>query len=92
MEIAPAVHWKDFVQSESGRHRLFANAGGQSDWRDGIRGIEAIIAAIGPEGGWTDEEAALAIDNGWRAIDLGSRTLRVETAAILIAGVVTHPA
>ena len=92
LEIAPAVHWKDFVQSASVQRRLFANAGGQSDWREGIRGTEPIIAAIGPEGGWTDEEAALAIDNRWRAIDLGPRTLRVETAAILIAGLMTQPA
>jgi 16S rRNA (uracil1498-N3)-methyltransferase len=93
MEIAPAVSWKDLVaQSASLQHRLFANAGGQVDWRDGIRESEQLIAAVGPEGGWTDEEAAMAIKNGWRAIDLGPRILRVETAAILIAGRVTHPA
>jgi 16S rRNA (uracil1498-N3)-methyltransferase len=93
MEIAPAVSWSDLVaQSASFQRRLFANAGGQVDWRDGIRQSEQLIAAVGPEGGWTDEEAALAIKNGWRAIELGPRILRVETAAILIAGRVTQPA
>jgi 16S rRNA (uracil1498-N3)-methyltransferase len=38
--------------------------------------------AIGPEGGWSDEELALATDR----VTLGDRVLRVETAA-LTAGV-----
>lgn len=42
------------------------------------------IAAIGPEGGWTDEEVAAALRAGWRTIDLGPRILRVETAAVVI--------
>ena len=38
--------------------------------------------AIGPEGGWAPEEAALFDTNGWRAVSLGPRILRAETAAI----------
>ena len=38
--------------------------------------------AIGPEGGWAPEEAALFDANGWRAVSLGPRILRAETAAI----------
>jgi 16S rRNA (uracil1498-N3)-methyltransferase len=38
--------------------------------------------AIGPEGGWAPEEEALFDDNGWRAVSLGPRILRAETAAI----------
>ncbi len=37
--------------------------------------------AIGPEGGWTDGELALAADR----VDLGSTILRVETAALAAA-------
>ncbi len=44
-----------------------------------------IIAAIGPEGGFTDAEVAAALANGWQPVSLGSRILRVETAAIAIA-------
>ena len=43
--------------------------------------------AIGPEGGWTDDEVQLAVLNGFRAIDLGARTYRIETAATAIAAV-----
>lgn len=38
--------------------------------------------AIGPEGGWATEEEALFDANGWRAVSLGPRILRAETAAI----------
>lgn len=38
--------------------------------------------AIGPEGGWAAEEEALFDDEGWKAVSLGPRILRAETAAI----------
>ena len=37
---------------------------------------------IGPEGGWAPEEEALFDANSWRAVSLGPRILRAETAAI----------
>jgi 16S rRNA (uracil1498-N3)-methyltransferase len=44
--------------------------------------------AIGPEGGWASEEEALFDANGWRAVSLGPRILRAETAAIAALAVV----
>ena len=44
--------------------------------------------AIGPEGGWAPEEAALFDANGWKAVSLGPRILRAETAAIAALAVV----
>jgi 16S rRNA (uracil1498-N3)-methyltransferase len=41
--------------------------------------------AIGPEGGFTDDEVAAAACAGWQSVDLGPRLLRVETAAIMLA-------
>jgi len=38
--------------------------------------------AIGPEGGWTQEEMALFTQYGWQHVTLGPRILRAETAAI----------
>ena len=43
------------------------------------------FAAIGPEGGFTDDEVMKAVDNDWKVIDLGSRILRVETAVAALA-------
>jgi 16S rRNA (uracil1498-N3)-methyltransferase len=48
----------------------------------------ALEIAIGPEGGWAPEEEALFDTNGWRAVSLGPRILRAETAAIAALAVV----
>jgi 16S rRNA (uracil1498-N3)-methyltransferase len=42
----------------------------------------AIRIAVGPEGGWTGEEEALFDAENWKAVSLGPRILRAETAAI----------
>lgn len=44
--------------------------------------LPEIRLAIGPEGGWAVEEEALFDDEGWKAVSLGPRILRAETAAI----------
>ena len=47
----------------------------------------AIIAAVGPEGGFSPAEFSLFKETGWSAISLGNRILRVETAAIALAAI-----
>ena len=37
---------------------------------------------IGPEGGFTHEEVALAQEKGFQVVSLGKRILRAETAAL----------
>lgn len=44
--------------------------------------MPALEIAIGPEGGWAPEEEALFDAQGWKAVSLGPRILRAETAAI----------
>jgi 16S rRNA (uracil1498-N3)-methyltransferase len=49
-----------------------------------------IVAVVGPEGGWTDEEIELARDGFWKIVTLGGRTLRAETAVIAIVALLQH--
>jgi 16S rRNA (uracil1498-N3)-methyltransferase len=42
-----------------------------------------VTLAVGPEGGWADEELAWFRDRGWIAASLGDTILRAETAAIV---------
>ena len=42
----------------------------------------SIRIAVGPEGGWAPDEEALFDAEKWRAVTLGPRILRAETAAI----------
>ena len=59
---------------------------------DGNRTIEqpersnnrAILLAVGPEGGWTDEEVTLLEEHGFARYSLGSRILRTDTATIAL--------
>ena len=48
------------------------------------RSIERdVVLAVGPEGGWADEELAWFRGSGWLAASLGDTILRAETAAIV---------
>ena len=49
------------------------------------RGTGDVIAAVGPEGGFTPAELAAAMECGWQPVSLGKSILRVETAALAIA-------
>ena len=49
---------------------------------------QPIILAIGPEGGWTDQELHLAIQSGFQPVSLGKRVLRTITAPIVALSIV----
>jgi 16S rRNA (uracil1498-N3)-methyltransferase len=48
---------------------------------------DAVTLAIGPEGGWSPAEEALAIERGWQPVSLGPTILRTSTAAVAAAAV-----
>jgi 16S rRNA (uracil1498-N3)-methyltransferase len=62
--------------------------------REALQGMgrpdPSIALLIGPEGGFTDEEVALARDKGAIAVGLGPRILRTETAAIVACALVLY--
>ncbi|MGM0517489.1 MAG: 16S rRNA (uracil(1498)-N(3))-methyltransferase [Pseudomonadota bacterium] len=43
---------------------------------------EGVALLVGPEGGFTENEVARAVEHDFRALSLGPRVLRAETAAI----------
>lgn len=59
--------------------------GDDGGWGD-ARTTGALL--IGPEGGWTQEERDELRAAGWRAVGLGPRVLRAETAAVVGAAAV----
>lgn len=54
------------------------------------RGTAAVAALIGPEGGFTEEEAGVAVGRGFRPVSLGPRVLRAETAAIAAVTIIQY--
>ena len=63
--------------------RLLAHPGGEP--LNTSRSGESCWVAIGPEGGFTEDEATAALAAGWQRISLGPRILRIETAALAVA-------
>jgi 16S rRNA (uracil1498-N3)-methyltransferase len=49
---------------------------------------QEITLAVGPEGGWTEDELQRFQEAGWISASLGSRILRAETAAIAATAIV----
>jgi 16S rRNA (uracil1498-N3)-methyltransferase len=95
MEIAVPKTWRDFL-AENGNAgcRLVAHpantpGGGTRFTLPTL--LQNVVIAVGPEGGFTDEEVALAVAGGWQPVDLGPRILRVETAALALAARVIGP-
>jgi 16S rRNA (uracil1498-N3)-methyltransferase len=83
MEIGQSVTLNELSDLlPSTMHRIFA------DPRGGDRlthGSADTCFAIGPEGGFTDDELLTAEQLDWRIVSLGDRIVRVETAAIALA-------
>ncbi|TWU02242.1 RsmE family RNA methyltransferase [Stieleria varia] len=91
MRIESPVAVADFFAMDTETPRWIAHPGGQE--MDGslsrLTGGQ-LLAAIGPEGGFDDEEMNVALSRGWIAIDLGKRIYRIETAATVIAAHASH--
>jgi len=48
------------------------------------------VVLVGPEGGWADEDLAVAREAGCLPVSLGSRTLRADAAAIVALSVLQY--
>jgi len=49
-----------------------------------------VLIAVGPEGGWTDYEKDMLRRHGFRAVSMGRRTLRADTACIAMLALVSE--
>lgn len=50
--------------------------------------LESVRVLVGPEGGWTDDERALAIAGGAMVVGLGPHVFRTESAAVVATALV----
>jgi 16S rRNA (uracil1498-N3)-methyltransferase len=84
MEVMTPAEWESYCMSrESAKVRILAHPGGEARLPDA--GAPGTCVAVGPEGGFTDEEVSAARAAGWGVVDLGPRILRIETAALVLA-------
>ena len=52
--------------------------------------LNSVMVLIGPEGGFSTDEVALAADSGYEPVTMGSRVLRSETAVITAVSILQH--
>lgn len=90
-EVAVPLKLKDAVDLPGAARILLAEAEQQVLLRDVLDSHldqGEILLAIGPEGGWADDEVQLFKNAGWISVSLGSTILRAETAAIAATAIV----
>jgi len=95
MEITPAVRWEQLVSQSTGDQTCFVahpgeNSGSITSQLAKLPADAPVLLAVGPEGGFTDEEVAAATAAGWKTAGLGRSILRVETAALALATLAIH--
>jgi 16S rRNA (uracil1498-N3)-methyltransferase len=95
MSIEPPMTLDEYLGSARDfRLKLFAHPPASSSMseilQEGALRVagQRVMIAVGPEGGFTDAEFAMAQTRGWRCISLGHRMLRTETAAIFLASAI----
>lgn len=82
MAIDPPEKWDEFLRSERGTgNRILLHPASRTPRLPPVNAQGAIVA-VGPEGGFTAAEVESAVETGWSTASLGSRILRVETAAV----------
>ncbi|GAC1658033.1 MAG: 16S rRNA (uracil(1498)-N(3))-methyltransferase [Vulcanimicrobiaceae bacterium] len=55
-----------------------------------VERVKSVLVVIGPEGGFSTDEAARAREAGAHLISLGPRILRTETAALVVMGILNY--
>ncbi|MFC1837670.1 16S rRNA (uracil(1498)-N(3))-methyltransferase [Thermodesulfobacteriota bacterium] len=96
--ISPVKNFKEIVSAagnESHDLKLFfwENKEGQKSIREIFKSsskIHSVMSIIGPEGGFSAEEAQMAADGGYEPVTMGSRILRSETAAVAAVAIIQH--
>jgi len=91
-EIAPPIKLPDALKIPESLRIVLAESEEQTLLRDVLNSPvtnAGITLAIGPEGGWTEDESHSFQKVGWISASLGTTILRAETAAIAATAVVT---
>jgi len=88
-EVADSMKIRDAASLPSPLKIVLSEVERQNQLKDVLAASmdNEILLAVGPQGGWTDDELQLFRDHGWLAASLGPTILRAETAAIAAAAI-----
>jgi 16S rRNA (uracil1498-N3)-methyltransferase len=87
MRILEPAPWASYCErGEPAELRLVAHPSASETLTEKAAPVPVTVrGAVGPEGGFTEDEIAVAVAHGWHEVNLGPRILRVETAALFLA-------
>lgn len=92
MAVAPLADWETYCcRTDLPARKWLAHPGFDEVSARSLK-LQATALAVGPEGGFTEEEVACALTANWQGMGLGPRILRVETAAVVLASNVIYGA
>lgn len=75
---------------EQHRIKLCSRNNGQLCNNNNTQGLQDIAVLIGPEGGFTADEANKAVESGFKSVTLGPRILRSDTAGVAVAAIIMY--
>jgi 16S rRNA (uracil1498-N3)-methyltransferase len=78
------------VEREKAEVRLLPDTRDARPLKTALRAAKTVLYAIGPEGGFEDDERSLLRRAGFEPVTLGRSILRVETAAVAILACIIH--
>ncbi len=82
VKISGTIRFEELIALGGFNGKFFSDISGDAPDRERKGNI---LAAVGPEGGFTDGEKSLMLKAGFLPVKLNKRTLRAETAAIITA-------
>mgnify|MGYP000430112541 CR=1 FL=1 len=89
--IKKIVSYQDYVENCSHDQKIILDTKSQKmlpSIYDNLANSLSIL--VGPEGDFTTQEIKLALELGWKEINLGSSRLRTETAGVVVASVLAQ--
>lgn len=93
MQIDPPMTTRDLFETDGEQLKVIAHPydadNGKTKSPAEILGqvdsAQAVLIAIGPEGGFDRAEVEMAVERDWQPVKIGPAILRVETAAVALA-------
>lgn len=83
--ISAPTAFKTFLHQPDDSLKLICTATHETDLKNVVGNNMNVIALVGPEGDFTEDEMKLALENNYTPVKLGPHRLRTETAAIVAA-------
>ncbi len=85
--LGDTISFSEALDSAEGEKILLDGSGKSVRTFDLRHSTDRLNLFVGPEGGWTPEELALAREKGAKIVSIGPRVLRTETAGMVAAAI-----